>query len=82
MSYFVKDNRDQDREGPEGNLLDGFDQNRLFCSLLKHEYGKARENTSVSIKLTGRDRVLESWSDAVAAKPPSVLHHSNTASLA
>ena len=47
MSYFVKNNRDQDRKGPKGNLLDGFDQNRLVCSLLEHEYGKLPENTSV-----------------------------------
>jgi hypothetical protein len=57
MSYFVKNNRDQDREGPEGNLLDGFDQNRLFCSLFKHEYGKPGKNTSV--KLTWSDGVLQ-----------------------
>jgi len=46
MSYFVKDNRHQDRESPQSNLLDGFYQNRLIDCLLQHEYGKALENTS------------------------------------
>jgi hypothetical protein len=46
MSYFVKDNRRQDRESPESNLLDRFYQNRLIDCLLQHEYGKAPENTS------------------------------------
>ena len=46
MSYFVKDNRHQNRKSPESNLLDGFYQNRLIDCLFEHEYGKARENTS------------------------------------
>jgi hypothetical protein len=45
MSYFVKDNRHQDRKSPESNLLDDFYQNRLIDCLFEHEYGKARENT-------------------------------------
>jgi len=46
MSYFVKNDRNQDRKGPKSNLLDGVNQNRLEYSLSRHEYGKAGENTS------------------------------------
>src|SRR5262245_34577663 len=76
MRYFVKDNSNEHGKSSQGNLLDGVYQKRLAYSLLQHEYGKARENSSWRTK-TRSNGVMGCCSDHFTP----ILQHSGTPSF-